>query len=46
MLTSKVFISGAVDDNAETIHLPKGIEMKPCNNLIVQSIPGNFTTVL
>ena len=29
-----------------TIHLPTGIAMKPCNNLIVKSIPGNFSTVL
>lgn len=37
----------AADETAVgTIHLPQGIEMKPCNNLIVRSIPGNFTTVL
>ena len=26
--------------------MPTGIAMKPCNNLIVKSIPGNFSTVL
>jgi hypothetical protein len=37
----------AVDESSVgTIHLPQGIEMKPCDNLIVRSIPGNFTTVL
>lgn len=36
-------LSFAADD---TIQLPTGVAMKPCDNLIVKSIPGNFTTVL
>ena len=34
------------ESSVGTIHLPQGLEMKPCDNLIVRSIPGNFTTVL
>ena len=34
------------DMNVGTIQLPTGIAMKPCNNLIVKSMPGNFSGVL
>ena len=34
------------DMNVGTIQLPTGVAMKPCNNLIVKSMPGNFSGVL
>ena len=40
------FLSYSASSKDETIHLPTGIEMKPCDNQIVRSIPGNFSSVL
>ena len=39
-------IASVSSSNDDSIHLPTGIEMKPCDNLIVRSIPGNFSAVL